>query len=106
MTMEGIGPAPGGRLGRYVIEDELGRGTMGVVYRASDPDLGRSVALKTIHAALGQTGDELASFERRFLSEARAAAGLSHPGIVVVHDVGRDTQTGVLFMALEYLEGR
>ncbi len=94
------------RLGRYEIEAELGRGTMGVVYRARDPDLGRHVALKTIHAALGQTAEERAAFEKRFLSEARAAAGLQHPGIVVVHDVGRDARSGVLYMALEHLAGR
>ncbi len=93
-------------LGRYQIEAELGRGTMGVVYCALDPDLGRRVALKTIHAALGQTEDERTAFEKRFLSEARAAAGLQHPGIVVVHDVGRDARTGVLYMALEHLAGR
>jgi serine/threonine protein kinase len=103
--MQGHDP-PAARLGRYEIEAELGRGTMGVVYRAYDPDLGRRVALKTIHAALSQVGEERAAFEARFLTEARAAAGLSHPGIVVVHDVGRDPQTGVLFMALEHLAGR
>jgi hypothetical protein len=50
--------------------------------------------------------DEAARFEQRFMAEARAAAGLSHPGIVVVHDVGRDEATGTLYIAFEYLEGR
>jgi serine/threonine-protein kinase len=79
---------------------------MGVVYEAHDPDLGRRVALKTIRLAFEVSPAQRASFEKRFLAEARAAAGLSHPGIVVVHDVGRDEATGTLFIALEYLEGR
>jgi serine/threonine-protein kinase len=93
-------------LGRYRIEQELGRGMMGVVYRALDPDLGRLVALKTIRLAFAIPDAERAAFEKRFLAEARAAAGLSHPGIVVVHDVGRDADTGTIFIALEFLEGR
>jgi predicted Ser/Thr protein kinase len=93
-------------LGRYQIESELGRGMMGVVYRALDPDLGRLVALKTIKLAFDIPDSERAAFEKRFLSEARAAAGLSHPGIVVVHDVGRDPETSTVFIALEFLEGR
>jgi serine/threonine-protein kinase len=94
------------QIGRYEIHGELGRGMMGVVYQAHDPALGRSVALKTIRLALASTKDERADFERRFLAEARIAARLSHPGIVVVHDVGRDTEHGILYIALEHLEGR
>jgi tRNA A-37 threonylcarbamoyl transferase component Bud32 len=92
-------------LGRYEIQKELGRGMMGVVYRANDPDLGRLVALKTIKLAFAIPEGEKAAFEKRFTAEARAAAGLQHPGIVVVHDVGRDPATGVIYIALEYLEG-
>ena len=77
---------------------------MGVVYRAYDRDLGRDVALKVIRSTV--EGADAQSYERRFLNEARAAARLSHPAIVVVHDVGRDTATGALFMALELLRGR
>jgi predicted Ser/Thr protein kinase len=94
------------RLGRYEIQREIGRGMMGVVYRALDPELHRSVALKTVRLSWASSAEERESFERRFLNEARAAASLSHPGIVVVHDVGRDADTGTLFIALEYLEGR
>ena len=61
---------------------------MGVVYRALDPALGRSVALKTVGLSFAVPEDERASFEQRFMAEARVAAGLSQPGIVVVHDVG------------------
>jgi hypothetical protein len=90
-------------VGRYEILRELGRGAMGVVYEARDPALSRIIALKTILSApLG----EKEPFEERFFSEARIAARLSHPGIVVVHDVGRDPASGTLYIALEHLHGR
>ncbi len=85
---------------------EIGRGGMGVVYEAVDPALGRPVALKMIEVAHGAAAEDRALFEERFFREARIAAGLSHPGILTVHDVGRDDETGQLFMALEYLKGR
>src|SRR5437867_3511001 len=93
-------------IGRYEIRKELGRGMMGVVYEAHDPALGRTIALKTISLALGGSPREREEYERRFLAEARIAARLSHPGIVVVHDVGRDAEKGILFIALEHLHGR
>ena len=93
-------------VGRYELRRELGRGAMGVVYEALDPALGRTIALKTINIAFAISHEERQTFENRFLVEARIAARLSHPGIVVIHDVGQDPQTGTLFMALEYLEGR
>ena len=93
-------------LGRYEIRRELGRGMMGVVSEAVDPALGRRVALKTIRLAFEVPPAERESFEKRFLAEARAAGALQHPGIVIVHDVGRDEATGTLYIALEYLEGR
>jgi eukaryotic-like serine/threonine-protein kinase len=92
---------PAAHVGRYEIRRELGRGTMGVVYEAHDPTLGRTVALKTVSLGV----PDPAEFERRFQAEARIAAGLSHPGIVVVHDVGRDAGR-VVFIAFEYLQGR
>ena len=98
-------PAPA-NVGRYEIRREIGRGMMGVVYEAFDPALGRAIALKVIHLAFPVTPEESAAFEQRFLSEARIAGRLSHPGIVVVHDAGRDTETGTLFIAMENLEGR
>jgi hypothetical protein len=78
---------------------------MGVVYEARDPVLTRTVALKTINPAYARAAGEGAAFERRFESEARIAARLSHPNIVVVHDVGRDAATGILYIALERLRG-
>ena len=77
---------------------------MGVVYRARDTVLQRQVALKTI-GGFALAAPDLSVFERRFLNEARAAAALSHPHIVAVHDFGRDEATGTLFIALEFLEG-
>lgn len=97
---------PGMTLGRYLLEQEIGRGTMGVVYRAFDPALDRRVALKTVQPVLAQGSAERNSFERRFQAEARLAASLSHPAIVVVHDVGRDEATGALFIAFELLPGQ
>jgi serine/threonine-protein kinase len=88
-------------LGRYEIAAQLGRGAMGVVYRARDPLLGREVAVKTILLPADEA--ERAEYEARFQQEARAAAALNHPGIVTIHDIGR--ADGVLYMAMEYVEG-
>ncbi|HET7746442.1 MAG TPA: serine/threonine protein kinase, partial [Vicinamibacteria bacterium] len=70
------------KIGRYEVRRELGRGMMGVVYEAHDPLLSRTVALKTIHLAFAVTEGERRAFEERFVTEARVAARLSHPGIV------------------------
>ena len=93
-------------VGRYQLIRELGRGMMGLVYLARDPDLGRDIALKIIQLPQGATEAERASFEQRFFSEAQSAARLTHPGIVIVHDVGRDPASGALFMALQLLPGQ
>ena len=90
------------QFGRFRVLGELGRGAMGVVYRAEDPALGRAVAIKTI--TLTGTEDERAHFEARFLQEARAAGGIGHPAIVTIYDVGREGD--VAFMAMELLDGR
>jgi len=95
---------PGSTIGRYEILREIGRGAMGVVYEARDPALDRTVALKVIQPSA--EGEAARVFEERFLAEARIAAALQHPGIVVVHDVGRDPATGTLFIALELLRGQ
>jgi serine/threonine-protein kinase len=93
------------QIGRYEIRKELGRGMTGVVYEVYDPALGRTIALKTIRLAVGSVR-EREEYERNCLAEARIAARLSHPGIVVVHDVGRDEERGNLFIALEHFQGR
>jgi len=91
----------GNKLGRYEILGELGRGAMGVVYRARDPIIDRVVALKTIDLAL--TGAALTSFEERFFQEARSAGRLNHPNIVTIYDAGK--ADGVAYIAMEFLEG-
>ena len=95
---------PASTIGRYEILREIGRGAMGVVYEARDPALDRTVALKVIQPSA--EGEEARVFEERFLAEARIAAALQHPGIVVVHDVGRDPASGTLFIALELVRGQ
>jgi serine/threonine-protein kinase len=79
---------------------------MGVVYRAIDPALGRTVALKTVQLAWAISDEDRQTFEKRFMAEARTAAGLSHPGIVVVHDIGHDPEIKTVFIAMEYLQGK
>lgn len=85
--------------GRYVIESEIGRGSMGVVYRARDPEIDRPVALKVLRH--DRVGDK--DMVRRFFREAKAAGRLSHPNIVVVYDVGQDH--GTVFIAMELVQG-
>jgi predicted Ser/Thr protein kinase len=92
------------RIGRYEIEKSLGRGAMGVVYLARDPIIDRMVALKTLRVDLDAEFAE--EFRERFVREARAAGRLNHPGIVTVHDVGEDPETGLMYIAMEYVEGR
>jgi serine/threonine-protein kinase len=99
-------PGTPATIGRYDIRREIGRGMMGVVYEALDTILGRTIALKAIQLAFPVAPHEREEFERRFFAEAQIAARLSHPNIVVVHDVGRDPETGTLFIALEHLEGQ
>ena len=90
------------KLGRYEIHGELGKGAMGVVYRARDPMLDRTVAVKTINMAVEL--DEMGEYEARFYQEAKAAGGLNHPNIVTVYDIGKSGN--IAYMAMELLEGR
>jgi serine/threonine protein kinase len=92
------------RIGRYELEKTLGRGAMGVVYLARDPIIDRLVALKTLRVDLD--ADHAEEFRERFVREARAAGRLNHPGIVTVHDVGEDPETGLMYIAMEHVEGR
>ncbi|HSE00226.1 MAG TPA: serine/threonine-protein kinase [Burkholderiales bacterium] len=93
--------APLKRLGRYRLLAELGRGAMGIVYRAQDPSLNRTVAVKSI--ILMDDPTTRSDYEARFLQEAKAAGGLNHPNLVTIHDVGREGD--VAYMAMELLEG-
>jgi serine/threonine protein kinase len=88
---------PGQVLGRFEIVRELGRGGFGVVYEARDRELGRGVAVKALRAGGASIPEE------RLLQEAEAAARLSHPNIVTLHDVGR--WEGGPFLVLELLRG-
>ncbi len=97
-------PAPPSKLGRYLIERVLGKGAMGVVYLARDPVIGRQVALKTL--AVPSEVEEAEEFRQRFLREAQAAGILNHPGIVTVHDAGVDEESGLSFIAMEFIEGK
>jgi serine/threonine-protein kinase len=87
------------KYGRYEIQDEIGKGSMGVVYRAHDPHIDRIIALKVLRQ------DRIVSeeFVQRFLKEAKAIGRLSHPSIVTVYDVGQDQDS--LYIAMEFLEG-
>lgn len=87
------------KYGRYEIVDRLGKGSVGEVYLAHDPNIDRKVALKVLHK------EHLASKEiiKRFTKEAKAIGRLSHPNIVSVYDVGKDH--GTIYIAMEYLEG-
>ena len=78
---------------------------MGIVYQARDTTLGRTVALKTFGTMAAIAPHEREGFEQRFLSEARISATLDDQHVVAVYDVGRDLDTGLLFMALEYVRG-
>jgi serine/threonine-protein kinase len=90
-------------LGRYEIVAELGKGAMGVVYRANDPMLNRAVAIKTINMAEAEN-EGVAEYEARFYQEAKAAGGLNHPNIVIIYDIGRSGN--LVYMAMEYVEGK
>lgn len=87
--------------GRYELIDVIGRGGMGTVYRAVDPVLGRSVAVKLL---AGSAADHVPTSVARFEREARAAAALSHPAIVSVYDAGADD--GTWFIVMELITGR
>ncbi|MBP1653827.1 MAG: protein kinase, partial [Bacteroidetes bacterium] len=89
----------GKHIRQYEIREELGRGGMGVVYKAHDSTLDRTVALKLVPEAKGASTEQ----RLRLLTEARAAAGLNHPNICTVYEVGEDA--GVQYIAIEYVEG-
>ena len=89
------------KIGRYELLDEIGQGAMGTVYRARDPLIERTVAIKTV--SLSQLRQEGADAESRFLREAQSAGRLSHPNIVTIYDVGE--ADGLAYIAMEHLPG-
>jgi serine/threonine-protein kinase len=91
-------------LGRYEVEKELGKGTMGVVYLGRDPKINRVVAIKTL--ALGQEfeGTDLTQAKERFFREAETAGRLNHPNIVTIYDAGEEHD--LAYIAMEFLQGK
>jgi serine/threonine-protein kinase len=90
------------RLGKYEIRGALGKGAMGVVYKAFDPNIERLVAIKTIRKDLVEP-ELAAQYMARFKNEAKAAGRLHHPNIVGIYEYGEDD--AVAFIAMEYVEG-
>ncbi len=97
-------PALPEQIHRYRVLSELGRGSMGRVYLALDPNIDRRIALKVLMPErLRGAGEE--ELRRRFLQEAKAAGGLSHHGIVTIHDADTDPATGCPYLAMEWIRG-
>src|SRR6516165_7746276 len=92
------------KAGRYEILGELGRGAMGVVYRATDPVIGRPVAVKSIRLSSEGTGLTRNELLSRFQTEARAAGLLTHPNIFMVYDAGEEN--GLYYITMELVEGK
>ena len=88
-------------LGRYKILRVIGRGAMGIVYEAIDPDIDRVVAIKTINLTLSP--EEMVQYEARFKQEIKAAGRLNHPNIVTIYDVGKTDKFA--YMAMEFING-
>ncbi len=89
----------GQSLGGYQLEEEIGHGSMGIVYRGKQIALGREVAVKVLSQALAKD----ASYVARFIREAQIIAGLNHPHIVQIYDAGQ--QNGLLYFVMEYIQG-
>ncbi len=92
-------------IGRYEVLEEVGRGAMGVVYKARDPRIGRVVALKTIAFSFPLGPGEEEEFLHRFYHEAQIAGRLNHPNIVTIYDVGEKQAAGDAYIAMEYVTG-
>src|SRR5579859_7064565 len=91
------------QIGRYKIVGELGRGAMGVVFRATDPSIGRDVAIKTIRLAEFSNAEQRGTQRERLFREARSAGILSHPGIVTIYDMAE--QEDLAYIAMEFVSG-
>ncbi len=94
------------QIGRYQILSELGRGSMGQVYLALDPNIDRHVALKVFLPLLKVQAKERYELRRRFILEAKAAGRVEHPGIVTIFDADTDPATDLSYIAMEWIDGR
>jgi serine/threonine-protein kinase len=92
------------KVGRYVISEAIGFGAMGAVYKAFDPLIKRTIAIKTIRLDVPPQSPHYRTFIDRFYHEARISGTLSHPNIVTLYDIG-ETEDKVPFLAMEYVEG-
>ena len=92
-----------GRIGKYTIVEEIGRGAMGIVYKGVDPLIDRTVAIKTIRFDMYSQPEQRIEAQKRFLREAKSAGNISHPNIVTIYDMGEDS--GVFYIAMEYVDG-
>jgi serine/threonine-protein kinase len=91
------------QIGRYQIIGELGRGAMGVVFRALDPSIGRDVAIKIIRLGEVPNAEQRGKQRERLFREARSAGILSHPGIVTIYDMAEEGD--VAYIAMEFVAG-
>lgn len=91
------------KLGKYEISSILGKGAMGIVYKAIDPDINRKVAIKTIRFDLVTEGSDSEEMMQRFMREAQAAGKLSHPNIITIYDVGREQD--LTYIVMQFIEG-
>lgn len=91
-------------IGKYKIINILGKGAMGIVYKALDPDINREVAIKIIRFDLVSEETEKENLMKRFIIEARAAGKLTHPNIITIYDVGREKD--VTYIVMQYVEGQ
>jgi serine/threonine protein kinase len=92
------------KIGKYTIQETLGQGSMGHVYKALDPDIDRTVAVKVVHFGAAGLNPEEENLRLRFLQEAKAAGRLSHPNIIAIYDAGRENNN--LYIVMQYVEGK
>ncbi len=92
------------KLGRYRIEEVLGQGAMAIVYRAVDPRIDRTVAIKALNIHSGLNDEQAKQFRERFIYEAKLAGKLMHPNIVAIYDAEEDGDQS--YIAMEFVDGK